>query len=155
MKKVIRLTESDLTNIAKRVIKENTFKDSLVDMILDDGWKSVSELVGGNVNLSKLLNINSPMDFLYLFNNLDVVQSKEEPYQTLFRYKPKYNLMIHNRKADNVYISYYDIWGVLEYEFGLNYSEIQELIKKWLSEVYNLRGVTPSCEVHGLYGAVV
>jgi hypothetical protein len=95
------------------------------------------------------------MDFLYLFNNLDVVQSKEEPYQTLFRYKPKYNLMIHNRKADNVYISYYDIWGVLEYEFGLNYSEIQELIKKWLSEVYNLRGVTPSCEVHGLYGAVV
>jgi hypothetical protein len=24
-----------------------------------------------------------------------------------------------------------------------------------LSEVYNLRGVTPSCEVHGLYGTVV
>ena len=36
MKKVIRLTESDLTNIVKRVIKESDVKDSLIDMIKYD-----------------------------------------------------------------------------------------------------------------------
>jgi len=33
MKKIIRLTESDLTNIVKKVIKENEAKASLIDMI--------------------------------------------------------------------------------------------------------------------------
>lgn len=46
MKKIIRLTESDLTNIVKRVIKENSMRDDLIQMIKDDGWKSTAELVG-------------------------------------------------------------------------------------------------------------
>jgi hypothetical protein len=33
MKKIIKLTESDLTNIVKRVIKENSAKDDLIQMI--------------------------------------------------------------------------------------------------------------------------
>ena len=38
MKKIVKLTESDLTNIVKRIIRENTAKDSLIDMIKNDGW---------------------------------------------------------------------------------------------------------------------
>lgn len=143
MKKIIRITESDLTNIVKRVIKENALKDSLVNMIILDGWESVAELVGGIDNLSKLLNINSPMDFLHLFDDLEQVQSEKEKNKTLFRYKPKHNLMIYNRKNNYVYISYHNIWVGLRDVFGLNNYEIQELTKEWLSEVYNLRGVTP------------
>jgi hypothetical protein len=41
MKKVIKLTESDLTNIVKKVIKESAAKDSLINMIKYDGWESV------------------------------------------------------------------------------------------------------------------
>ena len=51
--------------------------------------------------------------------------------------------MIHNKKNDNVYINYDEIWEVLEDVFNLKYSEIKELIKEWLFEVYNLRGITP------------
>ena len=142
MKKVIRLTESDLTRIVKRVIKENLAKDNLIQMIKDDDIRSASEMVGGFKNLSKVLIIDTPMDFLHLFDDLGIVQSKEKKDCTLFRYKPKHNLMIYDRKNEVVHINYYEIWSVLEVKFGLNYSEIEQLTKDWLSEVYNLRGVT-------------
>ena len=45
-----------------------------------------------------------------------------------------------------VWVSYNRIWSVLEEDFGLNYTEIQELIKDWLSGTYNLRGLTPKIE---------
>jgi len=144
MKKVIQLTESDLTNIVKKVIKENAAKDSLIEMIKEEGWRSAAELVGGVDNLKKLTGIESPMEFLNLFNDLDVAQSEERPDWELYRYEKGNNMMIYDRKNDFVYINYYKIWTFLDKGFGLKNSKIQEVIKKWLSEVYNLRGVTPS-----------
>ena len=143
MKKIIRLTESDLTNIVKRVIKENAVKDDLIDMIKYDGWESAAELVGGIENLKKLSGIGTPMDFLNIFTDLDVVHSKEEPDFTLYRYEKGNNMMIYNRKNKDVYINHHDIWVFLDIGFGLNNSEIKGVMKEWLSEVYNLRGVIP------------
>ena len=87
MKKVIKLTESDLTNIVKRVIKESAIKDSLIDMIKNDGWESAAELVGGDENLAKLAFNNEPMNFLHMFDDLDVVKSEEKPNWILYRYE--------------------------------------------------------------------
>ena len=143
MKKIIKLTESDLTRIVKRVIKENNAKMELIDTIKDEGFMSASEMVGGGKVLFKLLDIKTPMEFLHLFDDLNVVQSKETPNWTLYSYKPKHNIIIYNKENDNVYVSYDDIWSFLKSNFGLKYSEIQEHIKEWLGEVYNLRGVTP------------
>jgi hypothetical protein len=137
--KVIRITESDLTNIVKKVIKESAVKDSLIDMIKYDGWESAAELVGGVENLKKMVGIETPMDFLNIFTDLDVVQSKEEPYLTLYRYEEGNNMIGHNRKNDDVYINYRNIWSFLQYAFGFKYSKIQEIIEEWLFEVYNLR----------------
>ena len=140
--KIIRLTESDLTNIVKKVIKENDAKDSLIDMIKEDGWEETSELVGGSENLEKLVGIKTPMDFLHLFDDLNVVQSEETPDWTLFKYEKRTKLMVYNRLRNIVYINYYKFWRVLEYDFYLNDSEINELIQEWLDEVYDLRDVT-------------
>jgi hypothetical protein len=142
MKKVIQLTESDLTNIVKRVIKENAAKDSLIDMIKEEGWRSTSELVGGYKNLSKLAFDNNPMEFLNLFNDMDVVKSEKVPNWTLYRYEKGNNIMIYNRKNGNTYVNYYKIWEFLEKGFGLDFDEIQGLTNEWLFEVYNLSGVT-------------
>jgi len=57
MSRIIKLTESDLTNIVKRVIKESAAKDYLIDMVKHNGWKSTSDLVGGAENLKKLVDI--------------------------------------------------------------------------------------------------
>ena len=140
--KIIRFTESDLTNIVKKVIKENEAKDSLIDMIKEDGWEETSELVGGSENLEKLVGIKTPMDFLHLFDDLNVVQSEETPDWALFKSEKRTKLMVYNRLRNIVYINYYKFWRVLEYGFYLNDSEINELIQEWLNEVYDLRDVT-------------
>jgi hypothetical protein len=82
------------------------------------------------------------MDFLHLFDDLDLVQSEEDSDWTLFQYKPKQNLMIYDRKKEFVYIDYDEIWSILLLDFGLNSAETQDLTKKWLGEVYNLKGIT-------------
>jgi hypothetical protein len=143
MKKIVKLTESDLTNIVKRVIKESAIKDSLIDMIKNDGWESAAELVGGDENLAKLAFNNEPMNFLHMFDDLDVVKIEEKPNWILYRYEKRNNMMIYNKKNDEVYINYSKIWQFLEESFGLDFNEIQEVMKEWLFEVYNLRGVTP------------
>ncbi len=139
--KIIRLTESDITNIVKTVIKENSLRQDLIQQIKEDGWKETSEFVGGRVNLKKLVGIESPIDFLNLFNDLDVIDSEENPNLTLFRYEIGNNLMVHDDEFDFVYINYGKIWSFLEKVFGLDYAEIQELTQEWLGEVYDLRGV--------------
>jgi hypothetical protein len=144
MKKVIRLTESDLTNIVKRVIKENSVKDDLIDMIKYDNWESAAELVGGVENLKKLTGIETPMGYLNLFNDMDVAQGIGRPPSTLYRYGNGHNIILHYEGHNNIHIDYYTIWSFLEEGFGLKYSEIQRLTKKWLRDVYNLRRVSPS-----------
>jgi len=110
-------------------------------MVKEDGWE-LSRIRVGEKNLLKLGFNNDPMEFLNLFNDLNVVQSEEKPHWTLFRYKSKENLMIYNRKTDYVYIDYDKIWSALQNSFDLNYTETQKLTKRWLAEVYNLRGIT-------------
>jgi len=139
--KIIKLTESDLTNIVKRVIKESAGKDYLIDMIKEDGWDDTADLVGGIENLKKLTGINTATDFLNLFNDMNVVKSDENPQWTLFYYDPKRTMVSYNRKNKKVWVNYRDIWIILENDFEMidkSDSEIKEFITKWLVEVYKI-----------------
>ncbi len=120
----------------------NQLEITLIDNIKESGVKDTISMVGDFDIFCQLLNINSPMDFLHLFDDLEQVQSKEKGHLILFRYKPKHNLMVYNTKNEIVNIEYYEIWSFLRSNFGLNYQETQGLTKEWLDEVYNLRGVT-------------
>lgn len=139
MKKVIRLTESDLTRIVKRVIKENSVKDDLIRVIKDDGWFDTTEIVGGDENLAKLAFNNNPMDFLHMFDDLDIVESKEKENWTLYRYIPGRNIIAYDMKRKNIYFNL-SIWWALTHGFGISsYDEILSLVEEWTSEVYGLR----------------
>jgi hypothetical protein len=131
-----------MKQLIRKILKEETLKQSLIDEIKEYGFKDTVEMVGGIDNLFKVLNIETPMDFLHLFDDLDVVQSEEEPNWTLFRYRPKHNLIVYERKNDYAHIDYDEIWSVLGEHFELSYTETQELTKEWLGEVYNLRRIT-------------
>ena len=126
----------------KILITENKFKDTIKLSLKELGIQSTIDNVGGWDNFCKVLNINSPMDFLHLFDDLEVVQSEKKENWTLFRYEKGDDLMIYDRKSKEVYISTYDIWSFLDDKFDLTYSVIQGVTKKWLGEVYNLRGIT-------------
>ena len=134
----MRLQES-----IRRILKEErSVKSRVKFMIKDVGMKKTIDIIGGIDNLFKLLGINSPMDFLHLFDDLEQVQSKEKEYWILFRYKPNHNFMIYNTKNKEVYINYHDMWSFLEFNFGLNVKKLRELTKEWLDKSYNLRDVT-------------
>jgi hypothetical protein len=137
-----------ITENQYKLIKENvSLKEKLKELMKKTGFKSVVKIVGSLDNLFKIFDIKEPMDFLNIFNDLETVQSEEREDWTLYRYKKGHNFIIYNRKNDYVHINYDEIWSVLEDNFGLNYSETQELTQRWLDEVYNLRGVTVYCNI--------
>jgi hypothetical protein len=132
-----------ITESQYKLIKENvSLKEKLKDLIKKVGFKSTTKIVGSLDKTFDIFDIKEPMDFLNLFNDLDVVQSEQDPTCMLYRHKKSHNFMIYYKTNEEVYINYDEIWSVLEDKFGLNYSETQELTKRWLDEVYNLRGVT-------------
>ena len=122
-------------------------KEILQRNVLKLGWKSVSNMIGFE-NLYKIGFNNDPMEFLNLFNNLDIVQSEEDVYLTLYRFEKGNNMMIYDKKNDYVHIKLDVIWSFFFNGIGLKYSEIKEIMKKWLDEVYNLKGVTPQTLAH-------
>ena len=123
----------------KNLLVENQLRDELINIIKYDGWEDAIIYVGNTDNLKKVINFETPLDFLNLFNGLEVVQSVEINDYILFRHEKGKNVIAYNQKNGNGYINYYIIWSFLESYFGLNYDEIQELTTEWLSEVYDLR----------------
>jgi len=125
----------------KIIITESQKKSiniELQNIIKDDGWETAAKFVGGIDNLKKLVGIKTPMDFLNIFNDLDVVQSKKNPDSTLFKDKNGNNLMVHNNS--NVNIDYNNIWSFLGEGFGLDFYETKKLTELWLYDAYNLEG---------------
>ena len=121
----------------KILITENKVKN----VLKQTGVGKTIKLLGGWENFCEVLNIETPMDFLHLFDDLEQVQSLEEENWMLFRHKKGHNYMVYDRKNGDVYINYYDIWSFLEAKFGFSYYETQRITQDWLEEVYNLRGV--------------
>ena len=132
----------------KILITENKLLGGIKSMIKNLGIKSAIDFVGGWETFCQMLNINSPMDFLHLFDDLDVVQSEEKENLTLFRYKKGDNLMAYNRKSKEVYIKYDEIWSFLDNKFDITQPFAQAVTKKWLGEVYNLREITTNFIFH-------
>ena len=60
-------------------------------------------------------------------------------------YKDGYWLFQQDFKNGWLWVSYSIIWKVLEEEFGLNYSETQELIKNVMYDYTNNGSLTPEC----------
>jgi len=48
-----------------------------------------------------------------------------------------------DEKNGYVYLNPNEIWLFLETMFGMEYEQIQGVIRDWLEETYNLRGLTP------------
>ena len=125
----------------KIIITENqqeSIKIELQSMVKDIGWELTAKIVNGPKKLAKLAFNNSPMEFLNLFNDLDVVQSKKNPNCTLFKYKKGNNVMV--LLSGNVNIDYNKIWSFLGEGFGLDFYQTKKLTELWLSDAYNLEG---------------
>lgn len=135
----------------KLIITESQKENLLKNLIDEKGIELTIKLVGGDDNLFDLLNINSPMDFLHLFDDLERVKSKTEKDLFLFKNKSNHIIIGYDVKLKTVYVDYNEIWSFLLRNFNLEYKEVRDLMKEWLSEVYNLKDVT----VKNSYGATL
>jgi hypothetical protein len=127
----------------KIIISENQvdkIKSKIHEYVKKYGFEKCKQIFGDKVLFTIGFN-NDPMEFLNMFNDLEVVQSTEKEDWTLFRYEKGKNLMTYNRKINYVYVDYDQIWSVLENDFGLNYDDTKQLTEGWLGIVYNMRGV--------------
>ena len=87
---------------------------------------------------------DNPASFLDQFGNLTQVEkggkiyyiTKDKDRLPLFYYYP-------DEKNGSVFINYDRIWMFFQKIFGLKNSKIQDIMKNWLEETYNLRGLTP------------
>ena len=125
----------------KIILTENQLSNTIIQFIKKEGWEKTCQMLGlSGKEFAEMFFNNNPMEFLNIFNDLDIIQDKINPNDTLFRNEKGNNIMIYARKKEIVYISYEDIWEVLKDGFELNNNEARELTERWLSEVYNLRG---------------
>ncbi len=137
----------------RRILREESKNTSLQDKVLyilkSKGVYLASKAVGGFKNLFKILNINSPMDYLHLFDDLKIIPLSETVYNDGFfnendidcyGYSPDKIIFICFRdREEEGRISYEEIWGILREEFELSYEETKELTMYWLNSVFDLQ----------------
>lgn len=124
----------------KYIITESQKDTLLINSIKEYGIDYTSNMVGGTDALINFLKIKSPIEFLYLYNDLNVVKSEDRPEIMLFRYQKGKNLMTFNTDRSNIVSVNDKIWSILENVFELGEDEIREVIGEWLYEVYGISG---------------
>ena len=83
---------------------------------------------------------------LYLNKNFgSLMQKTSSKYPVSVFYVDSDNdvLMKYDKKNKHVWIHYYQIWSKIQSLFYLEYNDIKLIMKLWLEEAYNLKGVTP------------
>jgi hypothetical protein len=128
----------------KIIITENqsqSLKEKLQNLVKKHGWDRGVMSVGEK-NLLKFGFDNDPMEFLNMYNDLDVVQSEERSTFILYRTEPRKNLLIHNVAIGAVYINFHKIWVILTDKFKCTYDDAKELTEKWLLDIYNLKVIS-------------
>ena len=113
----------------KIIISENQvdkIKLKIHEYVKKYGFEQCREIFGDKVLFTIGFN-NDPMEYLNLFNDLDVVQSTKELGYVLYRFKKGENYFVrHPRKVELWVCS--EIWYTLKNGFNLHNVEISPLI---------------------------
>jgi hypothetical protein len=133
MKNIIRLTETQLTNMVKRIVNESTASESLKDMVKTDGWKEASKLVDGPENLAKIVFNNDPLEYL---NGLDLhkVRYTNDPNRVHFVDYKESNFLSSPLNQRTVSVNYENINEFLYKGFKIKEDKVKKLLKNWLND---------------------
>ena len=145
---IMNLQES-IRRILREESKNTSLQDKVLHLLKSKGVELASKAVGGFKNLFKILDINSPMDYLHLFDDLKIIPLSETKFHggffgkndaDCYGYNPDKIIFIHFKYAgDEGRISYEEIWEILREEFELSHEETVELTKEWLNSVFDLQ----------------
>jgi hypothetical protein len=110
-------------------------------MIKKYGLKETLKLFDNNKDIIRRTYQDNPLEFLNNFNNLTPVEIGS---MIFYVDKDRLPLFMHYQdiKDRYIYINYNRIWSFFLDVIGLNDKKIQNIIKTWLEETYNLSGLT-------------
>lgn len=133
----------NLQEYIKRILKEESLKKTLIDEIKTDGWFNVSQYVGGDEELKKIIEIHNSYQFMKLFLNITPKQSDERPEMILYKNEMGVNLFIHVFNNNlNEYMVYFN--GDITYRPLQVFLETKplgernEFLNKWLRKNYKI-----------------
>lgn len=125
--------------------EERSIQNRVMDMIKDLGSEKTFQVVGSFERFKKIMNIETPMDYLRLFEGMDSVlfdhgDFDDESVYNFYRFKKGNNFMVTYDHFDSeekrVILHWDEIWDVLEDRFGLTFSEALELLTRWVQDTY-------------------
>lgn len=134
----------NLKESIRHILKEETLKNILIDMVKNEGIKSVENYVGGFQNLKDLIDVHTSEEFLNLFSDLERVESEENPDIFLYRYKKGKNVIVVDERDDDmrnfyVYVNYDIIFGPLAiFRESVLYSDKVRVLKRWLKNTFDI-----------------
>ena len=119
----------------KIIITENR----LEKVLKQSGTDKTIQILGGWENFCKVFKIESPMDFLHLFDDLEEFKSTENSNFLLYRYRTGKNFMIYNINENRIGISNEEILTFVTSSnlFTPDFKP-REIIQTWLEDVYKL-----------------
>lgn len=129
----------------RRILKEESLKQSLIDEIKTQGWFNVSQYVGGDEELKKITDIHNSRQFMKLFLDLKPKQSEYDPETILYKNDNGVNVFLylhHYKNKDKVYMLYFNydlVYKPLEsFRETKSTGERLEFLQKWLKTNYDL-----------------
>jgi hypothetical protein len=120
----------------RKVLMEETLKDTMMREMVISGVKETAKLIGDEDNLLDVLDVKTPEDFLNLFNNMEVVKDKNDPNIKLYK-KYGENVMVLNNISDILYVNLV-ILNIPRLWPRLSYWESKRMVKDWVNEMYNI-----------------
>ena len=75
-------------------------------------------------------------------DKLEKVTHPDYPNSIIYRKNGKV-VMEQDSEYEDFYFDYDDIWSIFESLFGMEYSEIEVVMKRWLEETFKLGSYTP------------
>ena len=134
----------NLKESIRHILKEETLKNILIDMVKNEGIKSVENYVGGFQNLKDLIDVHTSEEFLNLFSDLERVESEENPDIFLYRYKKGKNVIVVDERDDDmrnvyVYVNYDLIYGPLAiFKESVFYKDKAQILKRWMKNTFDI-----------------
>jgi hypothetical protein len=123
----------------RRILKEESLKQTLIDEIKTQGWFNVSQYVGGDENLKKITEIHNSRQFMKLFSDLTKKQSEEHSNAILYKNKIGMNIFIHREFSKNTYFNEDLVYGPLAVFLETRFiGDRDNFLKEWVRKNYDL-----------------
>jgi len=131
----------NLQESIRRILREETKnrgRSKLINIIKNISLDAAINTVSTEKNLLRILDVNTPMELLNIFDDLKQVQSVYYKWMVLYRYKPGHNIFVYDKVKNEGYI-HYKLWGIMRSYFDLDYFDVQEICMKWIEQTYGLK----------------